>query len=73
MPPGLRALLRVIGGKGDTAGSQLSSYLMFESGYTRELIELGYRDAMDAHVALMAFMRGETLPAFVTGAGVTQA
>src|ERR1700733_4407085 len=73
MPPGLRALLRVIGGKGDTAGSQLSSYLMFESGYTRELIELGYRDAMDARVALMAFMRGETLPAFVTAAGVTQA
>ncbi len=73
MPPGLRALLRVIGGKGDTAGSQFSSYLMFESGYTRELIELGYRDAMDARAPLMAFMRGETLPAFVTAAAVTQA
>jgi NTE family protein len=73
MPPGLRSLLRVIGGKGDMAGSQLSSYLMFESGYTRELIELGYRDAMEARSALMAFMRGETLPAFVTAAGVSQA
>jgi NTE family protein len=73
MPPALRSLLRVIGGKGDTAGSQLSSYLMFESGYTRELIELGYRDAMDARSALMAFMRGDTLPAFVTAAGIAQA
>jgi hypothetical protein len=46
---------------------------MFESGYTRELIELGYRDAMDARAPLMAFMRGETLPAFVTAAAVAQA
>ncbi|HEY5102894.1 MAG TPA: hypothetical protein VII70_08935, partial [Steroidobacteraceae bacterium] len=73
MPRGLRALLRVIGGRGDTAGSQLSSYLMFESGYTRELIELGYRDAMEARTTLLAFMKGEALPSVITAAGVTQA
>jgi len=73
MPRGLRALLRVIGGRGDTAGSQLSSYLMFESGYTRELIELGYKDAMEARATLLAFMKGEALPAVITAAGVTQA
>jgi len=73
MPRGLRALLRVIGGRGDTAGSQLSSYLMFESGYTRELIELGYEDAMEARPTLLAFMTGEPLPAVITAAGITQA
>jgi NTE family protein len=72
MPPGLRALLRVIGGR-DASGLQLPSYLMFESGYTRALIELGYRDAMEARGALLAFMSGERLPGVMTAAGVAQA
>ena len=72
MPPGLRALLRVIGGRA-SSGGQLASYLMFEAGYTRALIELGYRDAMEARGALLAFMSGEKLPAVMTAAGVAQA
>ena len=72
MPPGLRALLRVIGGR-DASGHQLASYLTFESGYTRALIELGYRDAMEARGALLAFMGGEKLPQVMTAAGVAQA
>ena len=71
LPPGLRTLLRVIGGL-DAQGYQLASYLTFEAGYTRALIELGYRDAMEARAALMAFMSGEKLPAVVTAAGVAQ-
>jgi NTE family protein len=69
LPRGLRALLRVIGGR-DASGFQLSSYLTFESGYTRELIELGYRDAMEARSALMAFMSGDKAPPVVTAPGV---
>jgi NTE family protein len=72
IPRGLRALLRVIAGR-DASGHQLASYLTFEAGYTRALIELGYRDAMEARSALMAFMSGEKLPQVMTAAGVAQA
>ena len=72
IPPGLRALLRVIGGR-DASGYQLASYLTFETGYTRALIELGYKDAMEARTAIMAFMSGEKLPPVLTSPGVAQA
>ncbi|MBS0380225.1 MAG: patatin-like phospholipase family protein [Proteobacteria bacterium] len=72
MPGGLRALLRVIAGR-EGSSSQLASYLMFEAPYTRALIELGYRDAMQARVALTAFMSGEKLPQVMTAPGVAQA
>jgi NTE family protein len=72
IPGGLRALLRVIGGR-DASGYQLASYLTFESGYTRALIELGYRDAMEARATIMAFMSGEKLPPVLTSPGVAQA
>src|ERR1700687_2910327 len=72
MPPGLRALLRVIGGRG-VSGSQPARYLLFVGGYIGALVELGYRDAMEARSALTAFMSGEKLPQVMTAAGVAQA
>jgi len=68
MPRPVRTLMSGLGAL-NYGGSQLLSYLLFESGYTRELIQLGYEDAMERRESLMDFMDGQPIssPAGITG------
>ncbi len=61
LPVAIRALLRGIGGKGP-GESRLLSFLLFEKAYTRELIALGYRDAMKVKDELLDFLSGADVP-----------
>jgi NTE family protein len=51
----VRALLRIMGAA-NSGGSELLSYLLFESGYTRELIALGYADTMERRDEVAEFL-----------------
>ena len=57
LPFAIRALLRGVGGE-----NKLLSFLMFERAYTRELIKLGYRDAIKVRDQLQAFVTGGDVP-----------
>jgi NTE family protein len=60
LPPSMRALRRVIAAS-DAAGAQLASYLMFEGEYTRDLIALGYKDAMSKAEAIRGLLTAPPL------------
>ncbi len=55
LPMTIRYLLRGIGAY-RKQGSALASYLLFEKGYCRELIRLGYNDAMQDRDMLVQFL-----------------
>ncbi|HLZ97493.1 MAG TPA: patatin-like phospholipase family protein [Steroidobacteraceae bacterium] len=63
LPGSLRVLLRTLGAN-NSAGLQLLSYLLFERGYTRELIALGHRDARARAEEIRAFLALEYAPRY---------
>lgn len=61
MPSPVRTLLGVLGVSSNSQasnGGALVSYLLFEAGYTRELIRLGFADSMKRIDEVIAFFRG---------------
>ncbi len=65
LPRGLRTLLRTIGAN-NGAGNQLLSYLLFERGYTRELIALGHADARARADEIREFLALDRVPTYRT-------
>ena len=61
LPMAIRMLLGGIGG-GNPGQDKLLSFLLFERAYTRELIALGYRDAMKVRDQLLQFITGADVP-----------
>jgi NTE family protein len=57
LPWPIRFLLRSVGAM-RRGGANLASYLLFEKGYCRELIELGYKDTMQRREEVEAFIAG---------------
>ncbi len=60
LPRGVRLLLHGLGASSNS-GLQLVSYLLFESGFTCALIDMGYRDAMEMEDELRAFIFDEPM------------
>ena len=61
LPLAIRALLRGVGGR-SPGENKLLSFLLFERAYTRELMELGYRDALNVADELRDFVTGAEVP-----------
>jgi NTE family protein len=63
LPRALRTLLRALGAH-NSPNSLLLSYLLFERGFTRELIEMGYEDAKTRAVEIRDFLQLESARQF---------
>ena len=61
LPFAIRSLLRGISGR-RASENRLLSFLLFEKAYTRELIDLGYHDAMKVKDQLLDFVTGADVP-----------
>ena len=55
LPGPMRMAMKVIGATERGGGASLASYLLFEKGFCKELIDCGYRDAMEKRDDILAF------------------
>ena len=66
LPPAVRSLLGGLGAssrKADVKGGALTSYLLFEANFTRELMALGHADALRQEDDICRFFGWEAAPA----------
>ncbi|WDD95491.1 patatin-like phospholipase family protein [Burkholderia sp. FERM BP-3421] len=68
LPLSVRGLLGAVGGN-QPAGASFASYLLFESEFARELVALGYRDALGQREALAGWIAQADAPRAPRGAG----
>ena len=61
LPRTIRMFMRGSGAT-ESGGSSILSYLLFERGYTQELIQLGYQDSMERAEEIYKFLKGESDP-----------
>lgn len=64
LPRSMRYFLGATGATASAGGASAASYLLFERPFCEELMELGYRDALEQGDAIREFL----MPAAVTGA-----
>jgi len=62
LPSAVRTLLRALGSTHGT-GANLTSYLLFDRGFCRALLHLGYEDTIKRRDEVAAFLAGATNPA----------
>lgn len=55
LPPSMRSFMRVTGATKRGGGASMASYLLFEREFCRELIEHGYKDAMEMEREIRLF------------------
>jgi len=56
LPLSMRTFFRTIGATDTGGGASMASYLLFESEFCTELMEAGYRDAMDREEEIRSFL-----------------
>ena len=61
LPRPMRIALRTIGASRGGGGVSLASYLLFEQTFCRELIDYGYRDAMNQRESILQFFNPELM------------